>query len=64
MDIDLVEIAKGDHSVETGAVLIEGQDSTMALEKCTKLSALNAARNVKFLSSQLKEDQYIVKSAI
>jgi hypothetical protein len=33
-------------------------------EKCTKQSVLNADRNVKFLSNQLREDLYIAKNVL
>jgi hypothetical protein len=56
--------AEEDHSeaaAETEAADLEG---TLVLEKCTKLFVLTVAKNVKFLSSQQKENQFIVKTVI
>jgi hypothetical protein len=56
-------IDRVDASADTAAV--EAVSETIDhLEKCTKLLAQNAARNVKFRSNQLKASLYIAGSVL
>ena len=72
---DLVEITEA----EAGAVLAEtdaedleivaegvSEETTLTAvqEKCTKQSVLNARKNAKFLSNQLKENLFIAENAL
>ena len=45
------------------AVVLE-ETLTTALEKCTRLRVLNAEKNAKFPSNQLKISQFIAKTVI
>jgi len=52
-------------AVEVGVVLEEVQEATLEVqEKCTKLHVQNVNKNVKCLSNQPKESQFIVRNAI
>jgi hypothetical protein len=53
--------AEEDHS-EAAAEEAADLEGTLVLEKCTKLFVLTVAKNVKFLSSQQKVNQFIVKT--
>ena len=57
-------LTEADHEETADSAKKVDSDETLDHEKCTKQHAQNVGRNAKFHSSQLKADQYFVKSAI
>jgi hypothetical protein len=54
VDSAAVDLAVDSAAGPEAVLVTDLEGSTMDLEKCTKLNALNVAMNVKFLSSQQK----------